>query len=176
MIELAGALITGLVTLQGIKLLLARGIFLGSRRQKPERDAKRRPLHPRWPRTEQEPRRQQQPEQEREAERWRHRLRGWASKQSEESEWWSVLEVSPYASADEIRRSYRRKIKRSHPDRVAWLAPEFLPLAEVRAKSLNAAYAKAIHARWEVVGENSARSLLQWTDAELRPYPFIRAR
>jgi len=147
MFELAGALITGLVTLQGIKLLLARGIFLGSRRQVPERDAKRRPLHPRWTRTEQEPRRQQQPERERETERWRHRLRGWASKQYEEGEWWRVLEVPPHASADEIRRSYLRKIKQSHPDRVVWLAPEFLPLAEGRAKSLNAAYAEAIRAR-----------------------------
>jgi DnaJ-domain-containing protein 1 len=146
MFELAGALIIGLLTLQGIKLLLARGIVLGSRRKEPE-PAKRRPLHPRWARTEQEPRRQQQPEQEREAERWRHRLRGWASKQSEESQWWSVLEVSPCASADEIRRSYLRKIKQSHPDRVVWLAPEFLPLAEGRAKTLNAAYAEAIRAR-----------------------------
>jgi hypothetical protein len=147
MFELAGALITGLVILQGIKFLLARGIFLGSRRQKPERDAKRRPLHPRWARTEQDARRQQQSEQEREAERWRHRPRGWASKQSEESEWWRVLEVSPYACADEIRRRYLRKIKQSHPDRVLSLAPEFLPLAEVSAKSLNAAYAEAIRAR-----------------------------
>jgi len=147
MFELAGALIIGLVTLQGIKLLLARGIILGSRRREPERDTKRRPIYPRWTRTEQDPRRQQQPEQEREAERWRHRLRGWASKQSEESEWWSVLEVSPYARADEIRCSYLRKIKQSHPDRLVWLAPEFLPLAEVRAKSLNAAYAEAIRAR-----------------------------
>jgi DnaJ-domain-containing protein 1 len=147
MFELAGALIIGLVTLQGIKLVLARGIFLGSRHQEPQRNAKRRPLHPRWARTEQEPRRQQQLEQERQAERWRHRLRGWASKQSEESEWWSVLEVSPYVSADEIRRSYLRKIKQCRPDRVVSLAPEFIPLAEVRAKSLNAAYAEAIRAR-----------------------------
>jgi DnaJ-domain-containing protein 1 len=140
------------VTLQAIKLVLARGIFLGSRRQEPERDAKRRPLHPRWARTEQEPRRQQQPEQERESESSRHRLRGWASKQS--SEWWRALEVSPYASADEIRRSYLRKIKQCHPDRVVSLAPEFLPLAEVCAKSLNAAYAEAICARgkWRKFG------------------------
>ena len=76
MFESAGAIIIGLLTVQGIKLLLARGTFLGSRRQKPERDAKRR----RWTRTEQTPRGQQPPEQEREAERWRHRLRKWAAK------------------------------------------------------------------------------------------------
>jgi hypothetical protein len=147
MFELAGAIIIGLLTVQGIKLLLARGIFLGSRRQKPERDAKRRPVG--WTRTEQTPRGQQPPEQEREAERWRHRLRKWAAKRSEEREWWSVLEVSPYASAEEVRGSYLRKIKRSHPDRVAWLAPEFLPWAEGCAKTLNAAYAEAIRARRE---------------------------
>jgi DnaJ-domain-containing protein 1 len=55
--------------------------------------------------------------------------------------------VSPHASADEIRRSYLRKIKQSHPDRVIRLAPEFLPLAEKRAKTLNAAYAEALRAR-----------------------------
>ena len=78
MFELAGAIIIGLLTVQGIKLVLARGIFLGSRRQKPERDAKRRPVG--WTRTEQTPQGQQPPEQEREAERWRHRLRKWAAK------------------------------------------------------------------------------------------------
>jgi DnaJ-domain-containing protein 1 len=85
-------------------------------------------------------------DQEREAERWRQRQRKWASKQSEERKWWSVLEVSPCASADEIRRSYLRKIKQAHPDRVVGLAPELLPLAEGRAKALNAAYAEAIRA------------------------------
>jgi|SRR2546430_5073267 DnaJ domain len=131
MFESAGAIIIGLLTVQGIKLLLARGTFLGSRRQKPERDAKRR----RWTRTEQTPRGQQPPEQEREAE---------SAKRSEEREWWRVLEVSPYASTDEIRRSYLCKTKQSHPDRVVSRAPELLPLAEGRAKALNAAYAAAI--------------------------------
>jgi len=78
MFELAGALIGGLITLQGIKFLLARGIVFGSRNQKPERDAKRRPVHPRWTRTERTPRGQQPAEQEREAERWRERQ--WVSK------------------------------------------------------------------------------------------------
>ena len=55
--------------------------------------------------------------------------------------------MSPHATADEIRRSYLSKIKETHPDRVVWLAPKLLPLAEVRAKSLNVAYAEAIRAR-----------------------------
>jgi DnaJ-domain-containing protein 1 len=146
MFELAGGVIVGLLTLQGIKFLLVRGIFLGSRRKEPKRDAKRRPVHERWARTEQEPQ-QQQPEQEREGERWRWRQRKWALKESKENQWWSVLEVSQYASVNEIRRSYLRKIKQSHPDRMVSLAPELLPLAEGRAKALNVAYAAAIRAR-----------------------------
>jgi DnaJ-domain-containing protein 1 len=149
MFELAGALIIGLLTLQGIKLLLARGIIIGARRKEPERDAKRRPVHERWTHAEQAPQREQQLKQEREPERWGHRQREWAAKQSEENEWWNVLEVSPDASADEVRRSYLRKIKQSHPDRVAWLAPEFLPWAEGRSKMLNAAYTQATRARRE---------------------------
>src|SRR6266566_9115665 len=149
MFELAGALIIGLLTLLGIKVLLARGIVLGSRRKEPE-PVKRRPVHQRWTRTEQESQDQRQPEQEREDKIWRQRQREWAAKQSEQSEeneWWSVLEVSPYATVEEIRRSYLRKIKQSHPDRVVWLAPEFLSLAERRSKILNAAYTEATRAR-----------------------------
>jgi DnaJ-domain-containing protein 1 len=59
----------------------------------------------------------------------------------------TVLEVLPHASADEIRRAYRRKIKQCHPDRVAWLAPEFLELAEIQTRALNAAYGEANRAR-----------------------------
>jgi DnaJ-domain-containing protein 1 len=60
--------------------------------------------------------------------------------------WWSVLEVSPAAGKDEIVRSYRRKIQRCHPDRVCGLAPEFISLAEKHTKTLNEAYAEAMHA------------------------------
>ena len=88
-----------------------------------------------------------QAEQEREAERRHQRQSERAAKQSEESEWWTVLEVLPHASADEIRRAYRRKIKQCHPDRVAWLAPELLELAEIQTRTLNAAYGEANRAR-----------------------------
>lgn len=91
--------------------------------------------------------RRQQAEQAREAERLRQRQREHASKQSEEGNWWGVLQVSRDASADEIRRAYRRKIWRCHPDRVTWLAPEFLKLAEEQTRTLNAAYAEANRAR-----------------------------
>jgi len=88
-------------------------------------------------------RRQGQAEQEREAERQRQRQREQASKQAEEGNWWAVLEVSRDASRDEIRRAYRRKIWRCHPDRVTWLVPESLELAERQSRTLNAAYAEA---------------------------------
>jgi DnaJ like chaperone protein len=58
-----------------------------------------------------------------------------------------VLELFPNASKDEIVRSYRRKIKRYHPDRVWGLGPELIELAETRTKTLNAAYAQAIRKR-----------------------------
>jgi hypothetical protein len=66
--------------------------------------------------------------------------------QSAATAWWSVLEVSPAAGKDEIVRSYRRKIQRCHPDRVCGLAPEFISLAEKHTKTLNEAYAEAMHA------------------------------
>jgi hypothetical protein len=145
MLQLASALLIGLLGLQWVKFLLARGIVLSSRRERRELNAKQPPLHRGGTRREQQPR-CQHAKQEREAKWWRDGPREWAT-QSEENDWWRVLEVSPYASADHIRRSYLRKIKESHPDRVAWLAPGFLQLAERRAKMLNAAYADATRAR-----------------------------
>ena len=62
----------------------------------------------------------------------------------EEDEWWTILEVSPDASADDIRRSYLRKIQQCHPDRVAGLASSVREWAERRSKTLNAAYAEAV--------------------------------
>jgi hypothetical protein len=142
--ELVGALFLGLLGLLGVKLTLSLG--LGSRAADRERDGKRRPSHPRRRQREQAAERQQ-PEQDREAE-WQQRQRQEPARQPEEDQWWwTVLQVSPDASADEIRSSYLKKIKQSHPDRVVWLAPESLPAAENRSKTLNAAYAEAIRAR-----------------------------
>jgi len=88
--------------------------------------------------------RRRQAEQERETERPRQQQR--EAKQLEAKEWWSVLEVSPRASAAEIRGAYHRKIKQCHPDRVAGLAPEFIDLAEKHTQMLNAAYDEASRA------------------------------
>ncbi len=77
-----------------------------------------------------------------EEDEWRQRER--AATLSEEDEWWTILEVSPEASANEIRRSYLRKIQQYHPDRVAGLASGVREWAESRSKTLNAAYAEAM--------------------------------
>jgi len=94
-----------------------------------------------------EQRRRRQAEQEREAEKHRRRQRERAFKQSEEGDWWRVLEVSPDARTDEIRSVYRCKVRQYHPDCVSGLAPEFVELAERRTKALNAAYSQAMRAR-----------------------------
>jgi hypothetical protein len=96
--------------------------------------------------TEQE-RRRREAEQEREAEKHPLGEPEQAFEQSEEGDWWSVLEVSPDAGRNEIRGAYRRKIRQYHPDRVSALAPEFLELAERRTKALNAAYSQAMRAQ-----------------------------
>jgi hypothetical protein len=85
-------------------------------------------------------------EQEREAEK-HYQGQAEQAEQSEESDWGTVLEVSPDTGADEIRRAYRRKIRQYHPDRVSGVAPEFLELAERRTKALNAAYSQAMRAQ-----------------------------
>jgi DnaJ-domain-containing protein 1 len=104
--------------------------------------------------------RRRQGEQYREAERQRHQHEQ-ASNQSEVDDWWSVLEVSPAASADEVRHAYRRKIKRCHPDRVAWLAPGLLAWAERHTRTLNAAYAKANRATRDHAMSSQANSAVR---------------
>ena len=94
--------------------------------------------------------RRRQAKQECKAERWRQRQSEWTATQSQDSEWWRVLEVPPHASADEIKRAYRRKIKDCHPDRVVALAPELLELAEARTRALNAALSEANRAHRSV--------------------------
>jgi DnaJ-domain-containing protein 1 len=112
-----------------------------------EEAAQRREAERRAQQERQAKERRRQAEQEREAERQRQHQRERAAKQFEVNAWWSVLEVSPRASADEIRHAYRSKIKQYHPDRVAGLAPEFIELAERHTQVLNAAYGEATRAR-----------------------------
>ena len=52
-----------------------------------------------------------------------------------------VLEVSPQATDDEIRKAYRRMSMKHHPDKVAHLGPEFQKTATEKFQRINAAYA-----------------------------------
>jgi DnaJ domain len=97
------------------------------------------------PRVEQEAWRREN-EQEREAEKHRQGQSEQAFEQSEEGDWWTVLEVSPDAGMAEIRDAYRHKVRQCHPDHMSAVAPEFLELAERRTKALNAAYSQAMRA------------------------------
>ena len=111
------------------------GIIARVRRRKKDEHL-RQAEHERW----------RQAEQEREAEK-HYQGQAEQAEQSEESDWWTVLEVSPDTGADEIRGAYRRKIRQYHPDRMSGVAPELLELAERRTKALNAAYSQAMRAQ-----------------------------
>jgi DnaJ like chaperone protein len=52
-----------------------------------------------------------------------------------------VLEVSPKATDDEVRKAYRRMSMKHHPDKVAHLGPEFQKTATEKFQRVNAAYA-----------------------------------
>lgn len=51
-----------------------------------------------------------------------------------------MLEVPPTASADEIKRAFRREIAKYHPDKVHHLGREFQEIAAIKAADLTQAY------------------------------------
>jgi DnaJ-domain-containing protein 1 len=53
-----------------------------------------------------------------------------------------VLQMSPNATMDEIRKAYLTAIKQYHPDNFAGFSPEFRQLAEEKSKQINLAYKK----------------------------------
>ncbi len=53
---------------------------------------------------------------------------------------YKILEVSPEASNDEIKRAYRELAKKYHPDKVSHLGDDVKKAAEVKIMELNAAY------------------------------------
>ena len=54
---------------------------------------------------------------------------------------YTVLEISPSATDDEVRAAYRRMAMKYHPDRVSTLGPEVQKSAEEKFKQVQEAYA-----------------------------------
>lgn len=61
--------------------------------------------------------------------------------------WYDILNVSPNADAQEIRRAYQKLMSQYHPDKVASLGPELRELCERKTKDINAAYDRAMAER-----------------------------
>ena len=51
-----------------------------------------------------------------------------------------ILGLSSYASLEEIKAAYKRKIKEYHPDKVAAMGDKIKILAEKRTQEINAAF------------------------------------
>ena len=54
--------------------------------------------------------------------------------------YYELLDVPPTASADEIKRAFRREIAKYHPDKVQHLGEEFQEIAATKAAELTRAY------------------------------------
>jgi DnaJ domain len=70
----------------------------------------------------------------------------------EETAWFDVLDVSPWASLEEIKQAYKALIKQNHPDRVHGMSPAFRELAERETRRLNVAYEEAVASLRQRVG------------------------
>jgi|FLOH01.1.fsa_nt_gi DnaJ like chaperone protein len=53
---------------------------------------------------------------------------------------YQILEVSPDSTNEEIKKAYRERAKKYHPDKVSHLGAEIKKAAEVKITALNAAY------------------------------------
>jgi len=53
---------------------------------------------------------------------------------------YQILEISPDATNDELKKAYRELAKKYHPDKVSHLGDEIKKAAEVKIVELNAAY------------------------------------
>ena len=75
--------------------------------------------------------------------------------------YYEILGVPAAATADEIKRAFRREIARYHPDKVHHLGTEFQEIAAVRAAELTEAY--------RVLMDESARHQYDWALGEAPP-------
>ena len=53
---------------------------------------------------------------------------------------YTILEIAPSASNDEIKKAYRKMANKYHPDKVTHLGDDFQKLAEEKFKAVNDAY------------------------------------
>lgn len=60
--------------------------------------------------------------------------------------WYEVLQVPAYASLDEVKLAYRRRVAEYHPDKTSGLGDDLRKLAEEKTKQINVAYKQALRA------------------------------
>lgn len=66
---------------------------------------------------------------------------------AETTAWHLILNVSPHATVDQIRRAYKTMMSQYHPDKVATLGDELKALSERKTKEINIAYDQAMQKR-----------------------------
>lgn len=60
-----------------------------------------------------------------------------------ERPWHEVLDVSEWASGEEVAAAYRAKATQYHPDKVATMGPEIRALAALKMAEINVAWREA---------------------------------
>jgi DnaJ like chaperone protein len=70
---------------------------------------------------------------------------GWQESEarSQTLPWFEVLEVSPDAPMEDIRKAFKRQMRLYHPDKVDGLGVELRELATRKTQAINAAYDRA---------------------------------
>jgi len=63
------------------------------------------------------------------------------------SDWSVILDISPSATVEEIRKAYKVQMSKYHPNKVAALGVELRQLADKKSKEINIAYRRAMKDR-----------------------------